>query len=63
MRQMETIEEKSVEGTSVQLSYLDALVEAQVEEIERDGRVIVKGEDIAIYGGGRLVKRVPPDRI
>ncbi len=33
------------------ISYKDALREALVEEMERDGRVIVYGEDVADYGG------------
>jgi pyruvate dehydrogenase E1 component beta subunit len=36
---------------------MDALVEAQIEEMDRDNRVILMGENIAIYGGGKLVER------
>lgn len=36
------------------LSYLQAIVEAQREEMLRDERVILIGEDIAIYGGRPL---------
>lgn len=36
------------------LTYLQAIVEAQREEMLRDERVILIGEDIAIYGGGGL---------
>ena len=45
------------------MSYLDALVQAQIEELERDERVIMMGEDIAIYGGGKLVERFDAKRI
>ncbi|MFL6601920.1 MAG: alpha-ketoacid dehydrogenase subunit beta [Steroidobacteraceae bacterium] len=45
------------------MSYLDAIVQAQVEEMERDERVIMMGEDIAIYGSGDLVERFGPNRI
>src|SRR3569833_198955 len=45
------------------MSYLDALVQAQIEELERDERVILMGEDIALYGGGRLVERFDSNRI
>jgi pyruvate/2-oxoglutarate/acetoin dehydrogenase E1 component len=38
----------------VELSYLQAIVEAQREEMLRDERVILIGEDIAIYGGRPL---------
>jgi len=36
------------------LSYLNAIVEAQREEMLRDDRVILLGEDIAVYGCGAL---------
>lgn len=38
----------------VELTYLQAIVEAQREEMLRDERVILIGEDIAIYGGKGL---------
>ena len=44
-------------------TYLDAIVEAQIEEMERDSRVIMMGEDIAIYGSGDLIERFGKDRI
>jgi acetoin:2,6-dichlorophenolindophenol oxidoreductase subunit beta len=47
----------------VRMSYLDAIVQAQIEEMERDERVIMMGEDIAIYGSGDLVDRFGPKRI
>jgi len=49
--------------THVRMSYLDALIQAQIEELERDERVIMMGEDIAIYGGGKLVERFDSRRI
>lgn len=48
---------------TVQMTYLDALVQAQIEELERDERVIVMGEDIGVYGGGKLVERFDSSRI
>ena len=51
------------DGSSVRMSYLEALFQAQVEELERDERVIVMGEDVAIYGGGKLVQRFDANRI
>jgi pyruvate/2-oxoglutarate/acetoin dehydrogenase E1 component len=45
------------------MSYLDAIVEAQIEEMERDERVIMMGEDIAIYGGGKIVDRFDSSRV
>jgi len=44
-------------------TYLDAIVDAQIEEMERDERVILMGEDIAIYGSGDLLERFGGDRI
>lgn len=48
---------------STRMSYLDALVQGQIEEMERDERVILMGEDIAVYGGGKLVERFGANRI
>jgi pyruvate dehydrogenase E1 component beta subunit len=45
------------------MSYLEAIVQAQIEELDRDERVIVMGEDIAIYGGGKMVERYDATRI
>lgn len=50
-------------GACIRMSYMDALVQAQIEELERDERVIVMGEDIAIYGGGRLIERFGQNRV
>lgn len=49
--------------THVRMTYLDAIVQAQVEEMERDPRVIMMGEDIAIYGSGEVVKRFGRNRV
>jgi pyruvate dehydrogenase E1 component beta subunit len=48
---------------STRISYLDALVQAQIEEMEHDDRVILMGEDIAVYGGGKLVERFGATRV
>jgi pyruvate/2-oxoglutarate/acetoin dehydrogenase E1 component len=50
-------------ATHVRMSYLEAVVQAQVEELGRDERVILMGEDIAVYGGGKLVERFDATRI
>ena len=47
----------------VRMSYLEAIVQAQIEEMERDERVIMMSEDIAIYGSGALAKRFGRERI
>jgi acetoin:2,6-dichlorophenolindophenol oxidoreductase subunit beta len=49
--------------SSVQMSYMDALVLAQIEELERDPRVILMGEDIAVYGGSKIVERFDSLRV
>jgi acetoin:2,6-dichlorophenolindophenol oxidoreductase subunit beta len=53
----------SKEVQHVRMSYLDAIVQAQIEEMERDDRVIMMGEDIAIYGGGKIVERFDANRV
>jgi pyruvate dehydrogenase E1 component beta subunit len=45
------------------MTYLEAIVQAQIEELERDERVILMGEDISVYGGGKLVDRFDSNRI
>lgn len=50
-------------AAAVRTSYLDAIVQAQIEEMRRDERVIVMGEDIAVYGGGKLLEQGDPNRI
>lgn len=47
----------------MQITYLEAVIQAQIEEMERDERVILMGEDIPVYGGGRIVDRFDPARI
>ncbi len=47
----------------MQITYLEAVIQAQIEEMERDERVILMGEDIPVYGGGRIVERFDPARI
>jgi acetoin:2,6-dichlorophenolindophenol oxidoreductase subunit beta len=48
---------------TVRMSYLDAIVQAQIEEMEQDDRVILMGEDISIYGGGKIVQRFDSTRV
>jgi pyruvate/2-oxoglutarate/acetoin dehydrogenase E1 component len=50
-------------ATHVQMTYLEAIVQAQIEELARDERVILMGEDIAVYGGGKIVERFDATRI
>jgi len=45
------------------LSYLQAIVEAQREEMRRDERVILLGEDIAVYGAQTLFDEFDESRL
>ena len=55
--------EKPNPETHKRLRFLDAIAEAQIEELERDKNVILMGEDIALYGGGKVLERFGPERI
>jgi acetoin:2,6-dichlorophenolindophenol oxidoreductase subunit beta len=46
-----------------QKTYLEAIVQAQIEEMERDPLVIMMGEDLAVYGDGKVVERFDETRI
>lgn len=37
------------------ISYKEAIVQAQIEEMERDESVILMGEDLAVYGDGKVM--------
>ena len=50
-------------ATMVNMSYLDAIVQGHIEEMERDERVILMGEDLAVYGGGKIVERFDSARV
>lgn len=43
-----------MQNSTQKLSYLQAIIEAQREEMRRDERVILMGEDIAVYGAQTL---------
>lgn len=51
------------EQTHKKISYLEAIMQAQVEEMERDERVILMGEDISVYGGGKVVEAFGESRV
>jgi acetoin:2,6-dichlorophenolindophenol oxidoreductase subunit beta len=50
-------------STHVRMNYLEAIQQAQLEEMERDERVILMGEDIAIYGGAKIIERFDERRV
>ncbi|MER9250059.1 alpha-ketoacid dehydrogenase subunit beta [Mesorhizobium sp. M0590] len=60
---LKTAELAAASGTHVQMNYLDALMQAQLEEMARDERVVLMGEDIAAYGGGKLIEQFGANRI
>jgi acetoin:2,6-dichlorophenolindophenol oxidoreductase subunit beta len=50
-------------ATTARMSYLDAIVHAQIEEMERDERVVLMGENLEIYGDGLVIKTFGEKRI
>lgn len=47
----------AVQAPSMQrISYKEAIVQAQIEEMERDERVILMGEGLTIYGDGKALR-------
>ncbi len=51
-----------------QMTYAEAIRSALIEEMERDERVVLLGEDIALYGGAfrvtrDLARRFGPERV
>jgi acetoin:2,6-dichlorophenolindophenol oxidoreductase subunit beta len=50
-------------GAKRRISYMDAIVQAQVEEMHRDESVILMGEDLAIYGDGKVMNTFGPHRV
>ena len=45
------------------MSYMDAIVQAQIEEMQRDDRVILMGEDLTIYGDGKVLSTFGSNRV
>lgn len=45
------------------LTYMEAIVEAQIEELGRDEDVVLIGEDLAIYGDGQVMESFGESRI
>ncbi|MHB0791064.1 alpha-ketoacid dehydrogenase subunit beta [Bradyrhizobium sp. 5.13L] len=45
------------------LTFLQAITQAQIEEMQRDKRVIMMGEDLTVYGSGKIVQNFGPDRV
>jgi len=45
------------------ISYKEAIVQAQIEEMQRDESVILIGEDLAVYGDGKVLTTFGPRRV
>ena len=45
------------------MSYMEAIVQAQIEEMKRDERVILMGEGLTIYGAAEVVKIFGTQRV
>jgi pyruvate dehydrogenase E1 component beta subunit len=60
---MSAMTNKQSDLMGAQMTYLEALVQAQIEEMERDESVIMLGEDIDVYGDGKLMQRFDATRI
>jgi len=59
---METVTGPEAQSTQ-RLNYIDALVQAELEEMERDERVVLMGEDLTIYGDGKVLENFGPLRV
>src|SRR5687767_4524382 len=46
-----------------QLTYMQSIVQAQIEEMERDESVILMGEDLTIYGDGKVMETFGSNRV
>lgn len=55
--------QNKIADSCVHMSYLEAIVQGQIEELERDERVIMMGEDLCVYGDGKVVQRFDATRI
>lgn len=53
----------SAKETHKKISYMEAIGEAQIEEMQRDERVILMGEDLAVYGDGGVMDTFGDSRV
>ena len=49
--------------THIKMSYMEAIVAAEIEEMKRDKRVILMGEDLSIYGDGNITTEFGSSRV
>lgn len=52
-----------VDPDTSRISYLDAVVQSQLEEMKRDEKVILLGEEISLYGCGEIERSFDHNRV
>lgn len=61
------IEEKttapSAAAPTKRITYMDAIVQAQIEEMQRDENVILFGQEISVYGSGEVERSFDKNRV
>lgn len=62
---METDAQKlaATPSAHIQMTYFEALVQAQMEEMDRDERVVLIGEELSVHGCAKLIERFGKNRI
>lgn len=56
-------QQETLEQSHKKINFMDAIVQAEIEELQRDERVIMMGEDLAIYGGAAMYSAVDKRRL
>lgn len=57
------VKEPVTQPTHKKINFMEAIVQAEIEELQRDERVIVMGEDLAVYGGSALFNAADKSRL
>ena len=55
--------EPTTQQTHKKINFMEAIVQAEIEELQRDERVIIMGEDLAVYGGSALFNAADKSRL
>ena len=59
----DTVPKQMLTESHKKISYMEAIGEAQIEEMQRDERVILMGEDLAVYGDGGVMDSFGDSRV
>ncbi|RWD67304.1 MAG: alpha-ketoacid dehydrogenase subunit beta [Mesorhizobium sp.] len=59
----DTHRDAATPGPHIQMTYFEAIVQAQLEEMHRDERVVLLGEDVSVHGGGKLIECFGKNRV